>query len=78
MPMTYTAGTHIDHYEIIRMLGHGGMNRVYLAKDMANGQEVVLKIPNDDILGNIAVFERYKRDWQPYQSSSCAAPLQRG
>ena len=62
MPMTYTAGTHIDHYEIIRMLGHGGMNRVYLAKDMANGQEVVLKIPNDDILGNIAVFERYKRE----------------
>ncbi len=62
MPMTYTAGTHIDHYEIIRMLGHGGMNRVYLAKDMANGQEVVLKIPNDDILGNVAVFERYKRE----------------
>ncbi len=62
MPMTYTSGTHIDHYEIIRMLGHGGMNRVYLAKDTHNQQEVVLKIPNDDILGNVAVFERYKRE----------------
>ncbi len=60
--MTYTAGTHVDHYEIMRMLGHGGMNRVYLAKDIHNGREVVLKIPNDDILGNIAVFERYKRE----------------
>jgi serine/threonine-protein kinase len=60
--MTYTSGTHIDHYEIIRMLGHGGMNRVYLAKDTYNEQEVVLKIPNDDILGNVAVFERYKRE----------------
>jgi len=62
MPMMYTPGAHIDHYEIIRMLGHGGMNRVYLAKDVRNQQEVVLKIPNDDILGNVAVFERYKRE----------------
>ena len=38
------------------------MNRVYLAKDAHNQQEVVLKIPNDDILGNVAVFERYKRE----------------
>ncbi len=60
--MTYTTGARIDHYEIIRMLGHGGMNRVYLAKDVKNQQEVVLKIPNDDILGNVAVFERYKRE----------------
>ncbi len=60
--MTYTTGTHIDHYEIIRMLGHGGMNRVYLARDINSQQEVVLKIPNDDILGNVAVFERYKRE----------------
>ncbi|GAC1398391.1 MAG: hypothetical protein NVS4B12_00280 [Ktedonobacteraceae bacterium] len=62
MPMTYTPGAQIDHYEIIRMLGHGGMNHVYLAKDVCNQQEVVLKIPNDDILGNVAVFERYKRE----------------
>ena len=62
MPMTYTPGMHIDHYEIIRMLGHGGMNRVYLANDTHTQQEVVLKIPNDDILGNVAIFERYKRE----------------
>jgi len=60
--MTYAPGVQIDHYKIIRMLGHGGMNRVYLAKDAHNQQEVVLKIPNDDILGNVAVFERYKRE----------------
>src|SRR5258707_1516207 len=44
------------------MLGHGGMNRVYLARDVSNQQEVVLKFPNDDLIGNIAVFERYKRE----------------
>ena len=62
MTTTYTAGTQVDHYEIIRKLGHGGMNRVYLARDASNQQEVVLKFPNDDLIGNIAVFERYKRE----------------
>src|SRR5947209_11883895 len=38
------------------------MNHVYLALDLHNSQEVVLKFPNDDLFGNIAVFERYKRE----------------
>ena len=62
MTTTYTTGTQVDHYEIIRLLGHGGMNRVYLARDVSNEQAVVLKFPNDDLIGNIAVFERYKRE----------------
>jgi serine/threonine-protein kinase len=62
MAATYTPGEKIDHYEIIRMLGHGGMNHVYLAQDTLNQQQVVLKFPNDDLLGNVAVFERYKRE----------------
>ena len=62
MSTTYTPGERIDHYEIIRMLGHGGMNHVYLAQDLLNSQKVVLKFPNDDLFGNVAVFERYKRE----------------
>ena len=62
MPTTYSPGEKIDHYQIICLLGHGGMNHVYLAQDTLNAQEVVLKFPNDDLLGNIAVFERYKRE----------------
>ena len=62
MTPTYTPGTRVDHYEIMRMLGHGGMNRVYLARNVHNQQDVVLKFPNDDLIGNIAVFERYKRE----------------
>ena len=62
MTLTYTPGTLIDHYEITRMLGHGGMNWVYLARDVSDQQEVVLKFPNEDLIGNIAVFERYKRE----------------
>src|SRR5713101_1146798 len=62
MPTIYAPGEKIDHYEIIRMLGHGGMNHVYLARDLLDQQKVVLKFPNDDLFGNVAVFERYKRE----------------
>src|SRR6266851_4737354 len=62
MTTTYTPGTRIDHYEIMCLLGHGGMNRVYLAEDVLNRQKVVLKFPNDDLIGSVAVFERYKRE----------------
>src|SRR6266487_5360924 len=62
MSTAYTPGTRVDHYEIIRMLGRGGMNRVYLAEDLNNQQKGVLKFPNDDLIGDVAVFERYKRE----------------
>lgn len=62
MTTTFTPGTQVDHYEIIRMLGHGGMNHVYLARDLVKQQDVVLKFPNEDLIGNIGVFERYKRE----------------
>jgi eukaryotic-like serine/threonine-protein kinase len=62
MPATYKQGSKIDHYKIIGPLGHGGMSHVYRAIDLLDQQEVVLKFPNDDLIGNIAVFERYKRE----------------
>jgi serine/threonine protein kinase len=62
MQGVYTPGTRVDHYEVIRMLGHGGMSHVYLARDLRNQQMVVLKFPNSDLIGNVAVFERYKRE----------------
>src|ERR1700730_3385477 len=62
MAVVYAPGAKVDHYEIIRKLGHGGMNYVYLARDLNNGEEVVLKFPNDDLIGDIAVFERFKRE----------------
>lgn len=44
------------------MLGHGGMSRVYLAIDLQDQSKVVLKFLNDDLIGDIAVFERYRRE----------------
>src|SRR5512135_2513808 len=62
MPKIYQPGQRIDHYEIIRVLGWGGASHVYLAQDWNSLQEVVLKFPNDDVIGGTAVFERYKRE----------------
>jgi serine/threonine protein kinase len=62
MNAVYAPGAQVDHYEIIRQLGHGGMSRVYLATDLHSQQTVVLKFLNDDLIGNVAVFERYKRE----------------
>ncbi|HLG78577.1 MAG TPA: serine/threonine-protein kinase [Ktedonobacteraceae bacterium] len=62
MATVLTPGARVDHYEIVRMLGHGGMSRVYVALDVNAQQTVVLKFPNDDLIGNIGVYERYKRE----------------
>lgn len=62
MTAVYTSGVQIDHYKIIHQLGHGGMSQVYLANDIHTQQTMVLKFLNDDLIGNVAVFERYKRE----------------
>jgi eukaryotic-like serine/threonine-protein kinase len=62
MTTAYAPGAQIDHYEIVRQLGHGGMSRVYLARDILDEKTVVLKFPSEDLIGNIGVFERYKRE----------------
>ncbi len=62
MPTIYRTGARIDHYQIMRPLGRGGASHVYLAQDWHALQEVVLKFPDDDVIGGAAIFERYKRE----------------
>jgi eukaryotic-like serine/threonine-protein kinase len=62
MATLYTTGSRIDHYQILRQLGRGTASHVYLAQDWHALQEVVLKFPDDDVIGGAAVFERYKRE----------------
>lgn len=64
MPSQYRTGQVIDHYALLSLLGQGTASTVYLALDRNTGQKVVLKFPQDDVIGGRAIFERYQREAQ--------------
>ncbi len=64
MPLRYQPGQKIDHYAILLLLGQGTASFVYQALDRNTGQQVVLKFPQDDVIGGRAIFERYQREAQ--------------
>ena len=42
--MTLAAGSKLGHYEIIAMIGSGGMGEVYRARDPRVGREIAIKV----------------------------------
>lgn len=64
MPSHYRPGQKIDHYALLTLLGQGTASTVFLALDRNTGQKVVLKFPQDDVIGGRAIFERYKHEAQ--------------
>jgi serine/threonine-protein kinase len=63
--MPYAVGATIDdRYEVCSVLGSGGMADVYRATDCQTGQDVVLKIPQIALAGDLAAFNRYRREME--------------
>ena len=60
--MKLQEGEMIGAYRVIRELGHGGMSQVYQAHDTRHDREVVLKFPNDELMGDPANYERFRRE----------------
>jgi serine/threonine protein kinase len=42
--MSLTPGTRLDHYEIVEMIGKGGMGEVYRARDTRLPRDVAVKV----------------------------------
>src|SRR6266851_6789845 len=61
--MRHSIGEWVDErYEILAVLGEGGMAEVYRALDKTSGRDVVLKLPHLAIAGDLAAFNRYRRE----------------
>jgi len=55
-------GDQFDHYQIQAYMAQGGMSDIYRAFDLVNHREVVIKIPDQSMLGDPAQFERFQRE----------------
>lgn len=55
-------GDRVDHYLIERPLGQGGEAAVFQGRDLRTGEAVVIKLHEPAQLGEIAAFERFRRE----------------
>src|SRR5215471_5218263 len=52
----------LGRYQTIRLLGEGGMGRVYLARQLDLGRQVVVKVMHDHIAADPKFRERFQRE----------------
>ncbi len=55
-------GQQIGHYQLISLLGVGGMGRIYLARDMRLGRTVALKLLPPHLVENAEYVRRFSKE----------------
>jgi serine/threonine protein kinase len=60
--MSWTAGTQVSGYEIIRLLGVGGMGEVYLARNLRLQRDVALKVLPAALIQDPERRSRFERE----------------
>src|SRR5438445_4384912 len=61
-PMLEPGAVLAQRYEILEILGEGGMGAVYKAMDPELGRPVALKVIRPDLAGNQAILDRFKQE----------------
>jgi serine/threonine protein kinase len=61
-------GDQFDHFQIQTHMAQGGMSDIYRAFDLMHRREVVIKIPDQSMLGDPAQFERFQRELEVMQA----------
>jgi eukaryotic-like serine/threonine-protein kinase len=52
----------LGRYEAVRLLGEGGMGRVYLARQIDLGRQVVVKVMHDHVASDAKFRDRFQRE----------------
>src|SRR4026209_2637165 len=60
--MAFSAGTRLGLYEIITLLGAGGMGEVYRGRDTKLGREVAIKVILDQFASDEERVGRFQRE----------------
>ena len=72
-------GRQVGSYEILSLLGAGGMGDVYRARDTTLGRDVAIKVVADAFLSDperLARFEREARVLATLNRTPCTSPRQ--
>ena len=60
--MPLAAGTHLGPYEILSVIGGGGMGEVYRARDTRLERTVAIKVLAPSLCGNPEYRQRFERE----------------
>jgi eukaryotic-like serine/threonine-protein kinase len=60
--LSVSIGTQLGSYELIGLLGKGGMGEVYRARDLKLKREVAIKILPDEFSGDPDRLSRFQRE----------------
>jgi serine/threonine protein kinase len=59
---TIQVGDQFDRYQITSYLARGGMSDIYRAYDLVGRREVVIKVPDRNLIADPAQYERFQRE----------------
>src|SRR5262249_39186273 len=68
--MSFSSGTKLEFFEILGMLGAGGMGEVYRARDTKLNREVAIKVVPEAFAGDPERLARFQREAQVLASLS--------
>jgi Tol biopolymer transport system component/tRNA A-37 threonylcarbamoyl transferase component Bud32 len=60
--MALTPGSLIGHYEVVALIGKGGMGEVYRARDSRLGRHVAIKVLSHEFTSDPARVQRFERE----------------